>query len=249
MTAGDPADWDGFFAGGGVPAVLALVLDAWGHLTPPGAGEREDTTTVRLYAAMVKRQDRQAHPFLIRYQDVEVDVDLAKETGRKDIVFFPGHEADIYFCLEAKRLNARVKGAMKSLADEYVKEGMQRFVDGKYSRRVHHGGMLGYVLDGDIARAMQNVLDNIRARHTQLGMDAPGDWVESFFRPGDAHAKETVHRRLHTAVRFRLQHQFVPGTIAATVTNRGRTGRGARKGPTAEIEAPETPGSVESAED
>src|SRR2546426_11585469 len=34
-----------------------------------------------------------------------------------------------------------------------VKEGMQRFVDGKYSRFVRHGGMLGYVLDGQVARA------------------------------------------------------------------------------------------------
>ncbi|MDR3621538.1 MAG: hypothetical protein P4L85_19460 [Paludisphaera borealis] len=215
MIVGDTTDWDEFFAANGVPAILALVLDAWVNLTPPAAGEREDVTSVRLYAAMVKRQDRQAHPFLIRYQDVEIDIDIAKETGRKDIVFFPCHDGDIYFCLEAKRLNARVSGVMKSMADEYVKEGMQRFVDGKYSRHVHHGGMLGYVLDSDIPRAMQNVLDNIRARHAQLGMDSPGVWTESPFRPADSHAKESVHRRSHTSVRFRIQHQFVAGLVGA----------------------------------
>jgi hypothetical protein len=238
MIEGNSAEWDEFFAGKGVPAVLALVLNAWEALAPPAAGEREDATSVRLYAAMLKKQDRQAHPFLIRYQDVEVDVDLAKETGRKDIVFFPCHDGDIYFCLEAKRLNVRVNGVMKSLADEYVKEGMRRFVVGKYSRHVHHGGMLGYVLDGDIPRAMQNVLDNIRARHAQLGMDAPGDWAESPFRPGDSRARESGHRRSHTAVRFRLQHQFVSGV--GTATPRGRPTKPTRSRSAEEIEPTET---------
>ena len=211
MTIGDSSAWDDFIAQGGVGTVMALALDAWALIDPPLPDELEEATSIRLYAAMVKKRDRQAHRFLIRYEDVEIDVDLAKETGRKDIVFFPGHDGDLYFCLEAKRLNARVKGVMKSLADEYVKEGMQRFVDGKYGRHVHHGGMLGYVLDGDVPRAMRNVLANIRARHEALGMPPPGEWSESTARPGDAHAKESGHRRGHTATVFRLHHQFVAG--------------------------------------
>jgi hypothetical protein len=50
-----------------------------------------------------------------------------------------------------------VCGVRRSLADKYVKEGMQRFVDRKYARLVLHGAMLGYVLDEDIDRAMKNV--------------------------------------------------------------------------------------------
>jgi hypothetical protein len=209
MTIGDSTEWDGFILNGGVGLVMDLTLDAWRHTIAPAPDEHEDKTSVRLYATMVKKRDRQAHRFLIRYQDVEIDTDLAKVTGKKDIVFFPGHDGDLYFCLEAKRLNARVKGVMKSLADEYVKEGMQRFVTGKYSRHVHHAGMLGYVLDGDVLRAMANVLDNIRRQHVPLGMDAPGDWIESPHRMGDPQAKQTTHRRTHTPTRFQLQHLFV----------------------------------------
>ncbi|HWE39442.1 MAG TPA: hypothetical protein VG406_23020 [Isosphaeraceae bacterium] len=109
MIEGDSSDWDAFFADEGVPAVLSLVLNAWESLRAPAPDEHERSTTRRLFCAILKRQDRQAHPFLIRYEDVEVDVDLAEETGRKDIVFFPGHDPDIYFCLETKRLNTRVK--------------------------------------------------------------------------------------------------------------------------------------------
>jgi len=229
MTIGDSSAWDDFITQGGVGTVMALVLDAWALIEPPVPDELEEATSLRLYAAMVRKRDRQAHRFLIRYEDVEIDADLAKETGRKDIVFFPGHDGDLYFCLEAKRLNARVKGVMKSLADEYVKEGMQRFVDGKYGRHVHHGGMLGYVLDGDVPRAMRNVLANIRVRHVVLGMDPPGDWTESPSRPGDAHAKESTHRRAHSVHRFMLHHEFVAsgrGETAADghtpVSGRGR---------------------------
>ncbi|RUL89460.1 hypothetical protein [Tautonia sociabilis] len=216
MTIGDSSAWDDFIAQGGVGTVIGLVLESWALIAPPAPDELEEDTSIRLYAAMVRKRDRQAHRFLIRYEDVEIDVDLAKETGRKDIVFFPGHDGDLYFCLEAKRLNARVKGVMKSLADEYVKEGMQRFVDGKYGRHVHHGGMLGYVLDGDVPRAMRNVLSNIRTNHAALGMDPPGEWVESRSHPGDDRAKESEHRRAQGAQRFLLHHQFVSARTTAT---------------------------------
>ncbi len=219
MTIGDSSEWDDFIAQGGIATVIALVLDAWTLLSSPAPDELEKKTSIRLYASLVKKQDRQVHRFLIRYEDVEIDADLEKETGRKDIVFFPGHDGNLYFCLEAKRLNARISGVMTSLADEYVKEGMQRFVSGKYSRHVHHAGMLGYVLDGDVPRAMRNVLSNIRAHHLVLGMDPPGDWGESPIRPGDAHARETGHRRAHTDQRFLLHHQFVAGrSVGAGVT-------------------------------
>jgi hypothetical protein len=144
----------------------------------PGQTAHEDDISVKLYAALINGKDRSRHMFLIRYEDVEIDTDLAKETGRKDIVFFPANDEDIYFCLEAKRLNALVSGVRRALADEYVREGMQRFVDGKYARFVRHGGMLGYVLDGQIARAAKNVEENIRRRATDLRMTIPG----SFFR-------------------------------------------------------------------
>jgi hypothetical protein len=81
------------------------MLEAWGQIIPPTQDEFEENASIRLYSAMVKKQDRQRHRFLIRFEDVEVDTDLAKETRRKDIVFFPGHDGSYYYRLEAKRLN------------------------------------------------------------------------------------------------------------------------------------------------
>lgn len=210
MTAGDTAQWNNLFVADLIPSVLALVLDAWERIQKPAPDELENRTTLRLYSAMVGGKDRQRHAFLIRYQDMEVDTDLSRVTGQKDIVFFPSvSDEDVYFCLEAKRLNALVSGSRQSLAHEYVIEGMQRFVDRKYSRRVRHGGMLGYVLDGDVDRAMTNVGNVIRRHHGSLGMESPGRMHVSQIRPDDNHAKETHHQRQDDSARFRLHHLFV----------------------------------------
>jgi hypothetical protein len=165
----------------------------------------------RTLLALIKTKDRNAHIFSIHYQHVEVDTDLAKETGRKDIVFFPSLQEEIYLCLEAKRLNAVISGVRRSLADEYVKEGMQRFVDGKYARFVRHGAMLAYVLDGNINRAMQNVENNIRNHRAELRMDKNSGFVTSSIRPDDPQTKETKHIRARDEEVFRIHHLFVSG--------------------------------------
>jgi hypothetical protein len=210
MTAGDTSAWDDLFQQRLVPAILAHVIATWAKMPKPGASDLEDAISVKLYSALIRAKDRNAHAFLIRYQDVEVDTDLERETGRKDIVFFPSLlDEEIYLCLEAKRLNAVISGVRRSLADEYVKEGMQRFVDGKYSRFVRHGGMLAYVLDGDINRAIQNVESNILRRIEELRMDENGGFIASTVRPDDTHSKETHHHRAIEEPVFRIHHLFV----------------------------------------
>lgn len=211
MIVGDPSYWDNFFQQNLIPSILSCVIATWEQMPKPGPSDLEDTISLKLYSALINTKDRNAHAFLIRYQDVEVDTDLAKETGRKDIVFFPSHQEEIYLCLEAKRLNAVVSGLRRSLADEYVKEGMQRFVDGKYARFVRHGAMLAYVLDGDIHRAMQNVENNIRKRFVELRMDKNNGFLTSTIRPDDPRTKETRHRRSHEKAVFRIHHLFVSG--------------------------------------
>lgn len=210
MTVGDPSHWDDFFQHNLIPSVLSFIISTWQQMPPPAPSDLEDAISVKLYSALINAKDRNTHAFLIRYQDVEVDTDLAKETGKKDIVFFPSlQDEEIYLCLEAKRLNAMISGVRRSLADEYVKEGMQRFVDGKYARFVRHGAMLAYVLDGDTDRAMQNVAHNIRTRLAELRMDKNGSFRISTIRPDDPRTKETQHYRAHEKAVFRIHHLFV----------------------------------------
>lgn len=208
---GDTSYWDDFFQQNLVPAVLAHVITIWNQMPKPGPSDLEDAISDKLYSALVNAKRRSDFPFLIRREDLEFDTDLAKETGRKDIVFFPSHQEEIYLCLEAKRLNVIISDVRRSLADEYVKEGMQRFVDGKYARFVRHGAMLAYVLDGDTDRAKRNVESNIRNRLSELRMDKNGGFVASTIRPDDPWTMETRHRRAHEESVFRIHHLFVNG--------------------------------------
>jgi hypothetical protein len=89
MSAGDPADWDDFFQQSLIPAVLTLVVDAWNRMEKPEQTAHEDGISAKLFTALITGKDRSRHAFLIRYQDVEVDADLTKVTGKKDIVVFP----------------------------------------------------------------------------------------------------------------------------------------------------------------
>ena len=212
MIVGDSSNWDDFFQQNLIPAVLDYVITTWEQMRKPGPSDLEDTISDKLYSALVKAKHRNAFPFLIRREDLEFDTDLEKATGRKDIVFFPSlREQEIYLCLEAKRLNAVISRVRRPLADEYVTEGMQRFVDGKYARFVLHGAMLAYVLDGDTDRAMRNIEQNIRNRVKQLCMDESGGFVTSTIRPDDPRIKETHHHRTHETAVFRIHHLFMVG--------------------------------------
>jgi hypothetical protein len=211
MMAGNAEQWEDLFQNSLLPSIFVLVRDAWNRICKPTPDELEKDTSLHLYCAMIQGKDRQKHPFLIKIEDPEVDIDLIEMPGRKDLVFYPSHDEDIYFCLEAKRLNALVSGVLRSLATEYVTQGMQRFVDGKYSRRVHHGGMLGYVLDGNVDKAMENVANAIQTHHQKLGMVPPGKMLDSGVRPDDAYIKETHHNRNGEVSEFQIHHLFASG--------------------------------------
>ena len=212
MITGDSADWDDFFQEDLIPTVLSYIISTWDRMEKPGPTAQETEISLKLFIALISGKKRNKLAFLIRYEDVEVDSDLEKVTGRKDLVIFPNlQDEEIYLCLEAKRLNALVSGKKRALADEYVKEGMQRFVDGKYSPDVRHGGMLGYVLDGRITHAARNVEKNIRTQAKKLGMTLPGKFLPSSVRSDDSSAKETHHRRGDETTLFRIHHLFLEG--------------------------------------
>ena len=120
---------------------------------------------------------------------------------------------EIYFCLEGKRLNVVNDSARRAYASEYVRYGMMRFITGQYSRTVGHGGMIGYVLDQDIARAISNVTANVRAQCPALRMDPPGDLLESELLRLDERVRETHHKREHDNRTFRIHHLFMAAHV------------------------------------
>lgn len=208
-VVGTPTDWAGLIDPL-VPHILSLVLAAWEGMTPPAPDEGEDNITISLCRALQQNRTARGLMFQIRTQVVELDPVPGEEFGRMDIVFIPlVPREDIYFCLESKRLNVVKDGEPRAYTSEYVTFGMLRFVAGRYSKAVRHGGMIAYVLDGNVDRAMTNIENNMRRQCSALGMTPPGSFLPSTSLKGDARARETHHRRAHETQLFRIHHLFV----------------------------------------
>lgn len=206
---GVPTEWIDLI-GSMVPEILDLVVASWSLMPPIDRDSREDPITEELCRLLRANRSSSDLPFRIDIQMVELDPNPGEIQGRLDIVFSPMvPREDIYFCLECKRLNVPGGSGVRSFATEYVTRGMMRFVRGQYGRRVNHGGMLGYVLDGDFAAAFAAITKAIQARLTELGIDPPGDLKPSTVRPSDGNCRETHHTRNGLGA-FLIHHQLVP---------------------------------------
>jgi hypothetical protein len=214
-VVGTPKEWAGLIDPM-VPVILGLVIASWDEMTTSAPGEKEDDITEALCRILRQNRDARELPFQIQIQFVELEPANGERLGRLDIVFIPLiNREDIYFCLECKRLNVLSVGVMRTYASEYVKFGMLRFITGQYSKAVRHGGMVGYVLDGDVSRAVTNVERNIQRQHSDLCMTPPGAFVSSTVLINDARARETHHNRNHEKpLIFRIHHLFMPTKLS-----------------------------------
>lgn len=202
-----------------VPDILALVIDTWEAMSPPAANAKEDPVSVSLCLMLQRSPARCELPFQIHSQLVELDPAAGEDQGRMDIVFsLLVPREDIYFCLECKRLNVISSNGVRPYFAEYVRFGMLRFVRGQYSRAVRNGGMLAFVLNGDVPGALNGVEENIRALHEDLHMALPATFLVSSVRPTDARVRETLHVRVFTKEPFMIHHLFMAGELTAPVS-------------------------------
>ena len=195
-----------------VPDILRLVMSTWEEMPRPGADALEDPTTEEFSRWLRRNRNSSKLPFQVHVQMVELTAGAGEDQGRMDIVFLPlVPREDIYFCLECKRLNVLHEEGVRSYASEYLTHGMLRFIQGKYAAKVRNGGMLGYVLDGNVAQAIRNVSRLIEKRHEELRMQPPGVMMKSSILPEDTRLKETRHSRPFNQGNFLMHHIFVRG--------------------------------------
>lgn len=209
---GSPAAWAGLLEPM-LPDILQLVLDCWVSMPVPEQGEGEDDITVRLCLRLKHNRTARNLPFQIDTQMVELEPAEGNETGRMDITFRPLiPREDIYFCLEGKLLNVIKNDRRRALASEYVKQGMMRFISGKYARAVLHGGMAGYILDGDTTYAITRVSASIKKHCATLGMEPTQGLVASSVIGANRYVRETAHKRKGET--FLIHHLFLAVAVS-----------------------------------
>ena len=130
----------------------------------------------------------------------------AYSTGRIDIAVLLNQDRNIYLAYECKRLNDVRKDGRRSLAGDYVKEGLSRFVAEQYAEGLPVACMLGYVLDGDLEYAESNVRARIAVLREEVGLVAePRDAAPI----GESRRFFSRHRR-QSGAEIEVRHALLP---------------------------------------
>jgi len=192
-VGGDPSLWSDLVPDHFIPQIIALVLEGWETFDKPGRNDLEVPISIRFCCCLRTHKNARRLPFRIDPEPLELDMDSGTQVGRIDLRFSHGHREEVYFAFECKRLNVVDRaGKRRSLAFEYVDEGMMRFVEGKYAKGLDKGGMLGYVMNGAVPSATEAVGRAVVRRRTELRL-CTADLERSSIRQDDARIRETHH--------------------------------------------------------
>ncbi len=204
-----------------MPDIVSLVIKAWNTMPAIAADAKEDPVSEELCRRLRAMKDLSKLPLQVHTQFVELETADDSEQGRIDIVFLPlVPNESIYFALECKRVNVRqTDGEIRRYFSEYVTEGLTRFVTGRYSHEVRHGGMLAFVLDGDIPSAISGIGKNIVAKRDVLQLIGTS-LKRSRYDPDNDSLRETEHSRSSEAGDVVVQH-FIMGSGIPSAASTG----------------------------
>ena len=191
--------------------IIKLILDSnKSFKVPPKktSAKLEDHITNRFCAHLRNIKNRSKLFFWIEPQSDILD-DVGELLGRIDLKFISGNEEKVYFSFECKVLRVtRPSGRISASYSEYVKEGMYRYFNGQYAQDLDKGGMLGYVMDGNIDSAINGVKKAIEIRRQNLNM-SPDKTLSKSSILSSQQVKETIHNYGPTG-QFTIYHIFLP---------------------------------------
>lgn len=116
--------------------------------------------------------------------------------GIIDLVLFWSRDPTRYLAYEAKRLSVAMPSGFQALSGKYVSDGLARYVTEKYAEGLPFGGMLGYVLDGNLPAASDRIGQVLAKKSTTLALRAGPENLPV----------------IGTALRFQTQHVRQNGT-------------------------------------
>ncbi len=200
--------WADQFPQDQVEQVIRFVCDSWRTFTMP-AKRLEVPITQKLCAHLRNSRDRSVQWFRIDYETYVLDA-VGRLTGRIDLRFSHGFDESVYFSLECKRLRVRSGKRLQTLANKYVTQGMLRYFTGQYAEGLNKGGMLAYVMDGEVDTAIQNVAKSIEKMKGRLYMASEDGLPASNLSP--RHVRESCHRYGPDG-RFVIYHVFLAAQV------------------------------------
>ena len=211
MTAfGDAAEWAKKFKSFDV-LFLECVAAVWPECCSRLQNQPlEDQITTNLVYLLAKNQLVRQRFHWIEYQYEpfgETSGERAYSRGKVDIAVFLDRERGRYIAYECKRLNVESGGSIRSLAAQYVMEGMNRFVTEQYAENLPVGCMLGYVMNGKVLAARSRIYAAIKSRENLIGL-IKGPVKEKPL--GEAKRFSSLHIRTGSGAEIEIRHALLP---------------------------------------
>jgi hypothetical protein len=203
-----PAELQEAFPDDSAASLLRLILDAWALARKRVSPTLREVKITQSLATELGRDPRLRKGLFEVRRELPLDDPLAdRETGRIDLEFTSkATQPGVYLGCECKRLRVPNKSKVHSGADAYVKAGMSRFFDEhKYGAGQRHGGMIGYVMDGQLLRAVRSVTKQIDAERVALRLS--GRLSPSVLVSERPEVYQTEHSRLLAPLT--LHHLFL----------------------------------------
>ena len=203
-AVGEASLWGDLFPDDLIPDILQLVVDTWQTFSKPSPSDHEVPISRRFCEDLRREKAKRGLPLRISPETSETDPLSGKEIGRIDIQFAHGHNERVYFAFECKRL--RINGATPNTHAYVGPDGMMCFIDGKYAKNLDSGGMIGYVMDGDVPKAIAAVSKAIVNKSVKLSLKAGTGMTPSNYVPNGP-VTETYH--IISAKQFTIYHLFL----------------------------------------
>ena len=184
--------------------IAALWPTCIGSLPPQPV---EDVITINMVALLCKdvivRQ--LCHWIEYQFEPFGLGTDgILYSKGKIDMAAILDQDRENYLAYECKRLNVIQSGGRQSLATPYVTQGVMRFVTEQYAEGLPFGCMLGYVMDGDLPFAQQQVEAAINSHALVSLVDGPA----ALPNQSGVTRFRTSHNR-NTGAVIELRHSFL----------------------------------------
>lgn len=200
---GDAKDLAQKLGEAGINKLLEVVCCAYqslrnNNLITAGMSEDEITEELAIQVDVICRQS--SMPINIASIPQKIDRKLAKQKGKSpaiDFCFRHTWVKDAYFGFECKILAE----ANTTLSKEYIKEGVCRYLDGKYCSKGSASSMVGYVKSGNLTVIIQDIIERVNKERI-VRLMSKSSTIGIF----DEHYLST-HNRLNNS-NFDIQHLF-----------------------------------------
>jgi len=177
-----------------VPTLCDAVCTAWPEVGAFAPDAREDAISRKLVVKLRLRIRDSGLPVAVHSQVELLDPEEGHLVGKIDIIISTGSDEAIYFSFECKRLNVCYPSGFRSDAGEYCDDGMMRYITGQYAPGLGRGGMIGYVMDGRCAAAMQAVSKAIGNRRQRLRLQHNAPLLVSSVQKQNRSARDSRHK-------------------------------------------------------